>query len=204
MFGLYRYGSELLNVTFDPERREEAASYAFDDDGAQGAQAVSDPQRHARAAAGRRAVHSSAHGMPGVANSRGIELEPAADRPNGEPEYRAGDGTLDEMIGGIEHGIVMRTNTSWSIDDHRNKFQFGCEFGQLIENGKLTQVVKQPSYRGISANFWRSLSAGRQRRRRARCSARRCAARASRRRSSAVGHASPACVFSDVDVFGGA
>ena len=53
----------------------------------------------------------------------------------------------------------MRTNTSWSIDDHRNKFQFGCEFGQLIENGKLTQVVKQPNYRGISANFWRSLSA---------------------------------------------
>jgi Predicted Zn-dependent proteases and their inactivated homologs len=41
------------------------------------------------------------------------------------------------MIGNIEHGILMRTNTSWSIDDHRNKFQFGCEFGQLIENGKL-------------------------------------------------------------------
>ena len=57
----------------------------------------------------------------------------------------------------------MRTNTSWSIDDHRNKFQFGCELGQLIENGKLTQVVKQPNYRGISANFWRSLVRRRQR-----------------------------------------
>ena len=33
MFGSYRYGSDLLNVTFDPTRPEELASYAFDDDG---------------------------------------------------------------------------------------------------------------------------------------------------------------------------
>ena len=97
--------------------------------------------------------------LPGVANSRASNWNrPPIDRManlNIEP----GDQSLDEMIANIEHGILMRTNTSWSIDDHRNKFQFGCEFGQLIENGKLTQVVKQPNYRGISANFWRSLSA---------------------------------------------
>ena len=33
MFGTYRYGSELLNVTLDPDAPEELASYAFDDDG---------------------------------------------------------------------------------------------------------------------------------------------------------------------------
>ncbi len=53
----------------------------------------------------------------------------------------------------------METNCSWSIDDSRNKFQFGCERGQLIENGKLTKVVKNCNYRGISATFWRSLKA---------------------------------------------
>ncbi|GIS54565.1 hypothetical protein Ct9H90mP29_16070 [bacterium] len=33
----------------------------------------------------------------------------------------------------------MESNKSWSIDDYRNKFQFGCEYGKLIENGKLTR-----------------------------------------------------------------
>ncbi len=46
----------------------------------------------------------------------------------------------------------MRTNVSWSIDDSRNKFQFGCEWGELIENGKRKGVVKNPNYRGISAD----------------------------------------------------
>jgi predicted Zn-dependent protease len=53
----------------------------------------------------------------------------------------------------------MSTNRSWSIDDARNKFQFGCEWGQLIENGELKGVVKNPNYRAISAQFWRNLSA---------------------------------------------
>ena len=54
MFGSYHYGSELLNVTFDPTRPEELASYAFDDDGHARREAVPDPRRHPRAPAGRR------------------------------------------------------------------------------------------------------------------------------------------------------
>jgi predicted Zn-dependent protease len=68
-----------------------------------------------------------------------------------------GTSTLDDMIASIEHGIMMRTNSSWSIDDSRNKFQFGCEHGRMIRNGKLAEVVKRPNYRGISSGFWRSL-----------------------------------------------
>ena len=77
---------------------------------------------------------------------------------------------------------MMETNSSWSIDDSRNKFQFGCERGRLIENGKLGAVVKNPNYRGISANFWRSLATRRQRRHAAGAGHARIAARASRRR----------------------
>jgi predicted Zn-dependent protease len=107
------------------------------------------------------------------------------------------------MIAGIEHGIMMRTNTSWSIDDHRNKFQFGCEWGQLIENGRLTQVVRQPNYRGISANFWRNLAAvGNDETRRVYGTS--MCGKGEPMQIVCVGHASPACVFSNVDVFGGA
>jgi predicted Zn-dependent protease len=54
--------------------------------------------------------------------------------------------------------VLLETNASWSIDDSRNKFQFGCDRGTIIENGKLRHVVKNPNYRGISAEFWRSLA----------------------------------------------
>ena len=52
----------------------------------------------------------------------------------------------------------MATNCSWSIDDSRNKFQFGCEYGRLIEDGELTSVVRKSNYRGVSSTFWRSLA----------------------------------------------
>ena len=113
-----------------------------------------------------------------------------------------GDPTLEQLIGGIEHGVLMRTNRSWSIDDSRNKFQFGCEWGQLIENGKLTDVVKNPNYRGISANFWRSLA-------RvgdavdAQVLGTPYCGKGEPSQVIRVGHASPACVFTGVDVFGG-
>jgi len=77
--------------------------------------------------------------------------------PHGQHQPRAGNASLDEMIGAINRGIYMR-QLLLVLDDSRNKFQFGCEWGQLIEGGRLTTVVKNPNYRGISATFWRSLA----------------------------------------------
>jgi predicted Zn-dependent protease len=68
----------------------------------------------------------------------------------------SGNASLAEMIAAVDRGIYMQTNCSWSIDDSRNKFQFGCEWGQLIEDGRLTTIVKNPNYRGISATLWPS------------------------------------------------
>ncbi|MDR5753119.1 MULTISPECIES: TldD/PmbA family protein [unclassified Caballeronia] len=201
-FGTYRYGSPLLNVTFDPGYAAEAATYAFDDDGtpAHKAYLIRDGVLE-RPLGG--ALSQQRAGLPGVANSRASSWNrPPIDRManlNIEP----GSSSLDEMIAGIERGIMMRTNTSWSIDDHRNKFQFGCEWGQLIENGRLTQVVRQPNYRGISANFWRSLAAvGNEETRRVYGTS--MCGKGEPMQIVRVGHASPACVFSNVDVFGGA
>ena len=53
MFGTYRYGSDLLNVTFDPTRPEEFATYGWDDDGLRRRAPVPHPQGHPRAPAGR-------------------------------------------------------------------------------------------------------------------------------------------------------
>ena len=69
-----------------------------------------------------------------------------------------GGQSLDELIAAVERGVLMDTNRSWSIDDSRNKFQFGCEMGRLIKDGEVKGVVRDPGYRGISATFWRSLA----------------------------------------------
>jgi predicted Zn-dependent protease len=201
MFGSYRYGSDLLNVTFDPTHPQQLASYGFDDDG----QAAT-KQYVIRNGVLERPLggHTSQlrASMAGTANARACSWNrPPIDRManlNLEP----GTSTFDEMVAAVEHGIYMKTNLSWSIDDSRNKFQFGCEWAQLIENGKLTKVVKSPNYRGISANFWRNLVHVGNRETFALNGTPNCG-KGEPNQMVAVGHASPAALFADVDVFGG-
>ncbi len=69
-----------------------------------------------------------------------------------------GDHTLEELLD-IKEGIYMETNRSWSIDDRRINFQFGCEIGFKIEKGELTQMVKNPSYTALTPEFWGSCDA---------------------------------------------
>ena len=67
--------------------------------------------------------------------------------------------TLEQLIASTEHGILMQTNRSWSIDDKRYNFQFGCELGWEIKNGKRARMLKNPSYSGITTEFWNSMDA---------------------------------------------
>ena len=67
--------------------------------------------------------------------------------------------SLDDLIASTDHGILMRTNRSWSIDDKRYNFQFGCEIGWEIAGGKLGRMLKNPSYSGITTEFWNSMDA---------------------------------------------
>src|SRR5262249_13529080 len=201
MFGSYRYGSDLLNITFDPTRPGELASYAFDDEGA-----LATREEIIRAGILLRplgALSSQVRaGRPGVANARASSWNrPPIDRManlNLEP----GTATVAGMIAAVERGIYMKTNCSWSIDDSRNKFQFGCEWGRLIEDGRLTTVVKNPNYRGISASFWRSLARVGDRSTVQVLGTPYCG-KGEPSQVIRVGHAAPACVFTDVDVFGG-
>ena len=55
--------------------------------------------------------------------------------------------------------IYMETNRSWSIDDKRYHFQFGCEIGWEIRHGKRVRMLKNPSYSGITTEFWNACEA---------------------------------------------
>jgi predicted Zn-dependent protease len=201
MFGHYRYGSPLLNVTFDPTITHQFASYGFDDEGAAAHKAFIIRDGILQRPLGG-LVSAARAGMPSLANARATSWNrPPIDRM-ANLNLEAGNMSMDELISSIENGILMETNTSWSIDDSRNKFQFGCQLGRLIQKGKIKDMVKHPNYRGISASFWRNLKAVGDTSTFSVHGTPYCG-KGEPNQIIRVGHASPACVFADVDVFGG-
>ncbi|MDB5728725.1 MAG: TldD/PmbA family protein [Noviherbaspirillum sp.] len=201
MFGSYRYGSALLNVTHDPTRPEEFASYRWDDDGT-----PSERCHLIRAGILERplggAISQARAGIGGVASARACSWNRAPIDRMANLNVEPGASTLDGMIAMVERGVLMDTNVSWSIDDSRNKFQFGCESARLIEDGQLKGVVKNPNYRGVSASFWRTLKAVGDASTFEVMGTPFCG-KGEPSQVIRVGHASPACLFADIDVFGG-
>ena len=199
---LERYGSDLMNITFDPTIKEEFASYGYDDTGNKASKEFIIKEGVLQRGLGGLESQERAS-VKGVANVRACSWNrPPIDRManlNLEP----GDSSFEEMISSIKKGIFMQTNRSWSIDDFRNKFQFGCEYGKLIENGKLTKTVKNPNYRGITNPFWRSLSMTGNEDTYEVFGTPNCG-KGEPNQVERVGHASPLCKFDKVQVFGGA
>ncbi|MBU0929055.1 MAG: TldD/PmbA family protein [Spirochaetes bacterium] len=200
-FGSFQYGSKLMNISFDPTIAGELASYGADEIGA-----VATKQlliENGILVRGLGSLESQARsGVAGVADQRATSWNrPPIDRManlNLEP----GSTPLADMIASIEKGVLMRTNRSWSIDDYRNKFQFGCEYGTLIEDGKLTRTVRDPNYRGVSSTFWRNLCSVGDASTFAAFGTPNCG-KGEPNQVMFVGHASPVCAFADVEVFGG-
>jgi len=201
MFGSYRYGSSLLNVTFDPTVPGEFASFAYDDAGTAAERVFLIRDGILERPLGG-ALSQVRAGLPGTANSRAQSWNrPPIDRM-ANINLEVGDQSIDQLIGAVERGVLLRTNNSWSIDDSRNKFQFGCEYGRLIEDGELKGVVKNPNYRGISATFWRSLAGVGDASTNQVLGTPYCG-KGEPNQVIRVGHASPSCLFRDIAVFGG-
>jgi TldD protein len=77
----------------------------------------------------------------------------------GNVNLAPGSASLDELLDGIKQGIYMESNRSWSIDDKRLNFQFGCQLGYEIRNGKKGRLLKNPTYAGMTPAFWASCDA---------------------------------------------
>lgn len=74
---------------------------------------------------------------------------------NLEPGTRA----LEHMIADTDDGVFLQTNRSWSIDDRRLNFQFATQIGWEIRRGRLGRMLRNPTYQGITPEFWGSCDA---------------------------------------------
>jgi len=207
MFGHYAYGSELLNVSFDPDRAHEFAGFAFDDDATPARRTMLIERGVLRRPLGgslsQARARAQGYDFDVVATTRAGGWNRAPIDRMSNLNVEPGSCSLQEMIGSMELGVVMHTNCSWSIDDSRNKFQFGCEYARMVRGGQLAEVVRNPNYRGVSATFWRSLSMVGDASTLEVMGTPFCG-KGEPSQVIRVGHASPACKFSGVDVFGGA
>jgi TldD protein len=158
-----RYGSELVNVVADArqEHGPGLGTFGFDDEGVP---AQCTPIITNGLFTGYLSSRETAHTI-GATRSGGtlraeswnrlpmIRMTNISLLPGEKPL------SLEQLIASTDHAILMQTNRSWSIDDKRYNFQFGCEIGWEIKNGKRVRMVKNPSYSGITTEFWNSLDA---------------------------------------------
>ena len=152
--GALQYGSELVNIDADATAIGGLGTFGFDDEGvpAQNVPIVSSGRfvgyltnRETAPVIGRRSMGSS--------RASGWNVIPIIRMTN--VNLRPGSaGSLEDLIADTKDGLFLSTNHSWSIDDRRLNFQFGTQVGWLIRNGRLTQMVRNPIYTGITPEFW--------------------------------------------------
>jgi len=166
-FGTLRYGSEKLTARADATLTNSPGSFGYDDDGVPaqnnllidkgilvgaitGRQMVEEANAKAR-----KQIFDGSSGANRATTFYRVPIERMTNI-NIDPGT---DGTLDDIVKNTERGIVMDGDKSWSIGSNREQFHFATEVAWLVEDGQITKMVKNPTYKGDTVKFWNSLSA---------------------------------------------
>ena len=156
-----RYGSEIVDVVCDatPSHGPGLGTFAFDDEGvpAQRNHIIRAGQFVGYMTSRETAAAIGQARSNGTMRATGWSRLPLIRMTN--VSLMPGEQTLDEVLGGVGNAIYMETNRSWSIDDKRYNFQFGCEIAWEIRDGKRARMLKNPTYSGITTEFWNSCAA---------------------------------------------
>ncbi len=156
--GSLRYGSEHMNVTADPTTPLGLGTFGWDDEGAparrqpvveRGVLSGYLASRETSALLGRDlggSMRADSWSRMPLVRMTNLHLEPGA-------------GTLDDLLADVDEGLYLCTNKSWSIDDKRLNFQFGTQIAWEIKKGKLGRMLRDPTYTGVTPEFWGRLDA---------------------------------------------
>lgn len=154
MAGSFRYGSEHVNIVADATVPGGLGTFGYDDEGVP-AQRVPIITKGVfeNFISSRDTASVLNQRSNGTARADGWARIPIVRMTN--INLLPGKFELDELIGGVENGLLLSVNKSWSIDDKRVNFQFACEIAYEIKGGKLTgKIFKNPIYTGITPEFW--------------------------------------------------
>ncbi|WP_019633820.1 TldD/PmbA family protein [Actinomadura atramentaria] len=161
LLGTLRYGSPVMNVTGDRTAEHGLATIGYDDEGVAAQEfdiitggvftGYQTDRRIARLTGADRsngcAFADSASSMP-IQRMANVSLQPAPDGPG-----------LDELISGVDRGVYIVGDKSWSIDMQRYNFQFTGQRFYRIENGRLAGQLRDVAYQATTTDFWTSMEA---------------------------------------------
>jgi TldD protein len=158
-----RYGSELVNVVADAtlDHGPGLGTFKYDDEGvpAQRTPIITNGLFTGYLSSRETASAIGESRSNGTMRAEGwnriplIRMTNISIQPGDQPL------TFEQLVSSTDQGIYVQTNRSWSIDDKRYNFQFGTEIGWEIKGGKLGRMLKNPSYSGITTEFWNSMDA---------------------------------------------
>ncbi|MDQ6930626.1 MAG: TldD/PmbA family protein [Candidatus Eremiobacteraeota bacterium] len=153
--GTLKYGSDHVTIIVDNTIPEGLATTGYDDEGTKST--VSDIIRDG-VLVGYEMSNDTARTIGRASNAcvraQSWEFVPMIRMCN--LNLLPGQTPLENLFDDVRDGIHMESNRSWSIDDHRLNFQFGCEIAWEIKNGKRGRMLKNPTYAGVTPQFWNS------------------------------------------------
>ncbi|GAB6902783.1 TldD/PmbA family protein [Kineosporia succinea] len=158
--GSFRYGSELMNVTADRTVEHGGATTGFDDEGVATrswdlvSKGVLAGFQLDRAMAARCGLPAS----NGCAYADSALNVPVQRMANVSLAASSQDVSTDDLISGVDDGLYVVGDKSWSIDMQRYNFQFTAQRFYRIRGGRLAGQVKDAAYQGSTPSFWGSLT----------------------------------------------
>jgi TldD protein len=151
--GHYRYGSPSVTIVADSTTPNGLGTFGYDDEGVKAGKTVLvDRGLFSGYLTSRETAYQLGEKSNGAMRATDFNFMPIIRMTN--INLMPGDYTFEELLEDIREGIYMQTNRSWSIDDKRINFQFGCEIGYKIKDGELQDMVRNPSYTALTPEFW--------------------------------------------------
>lgn len=156
--GTFRYGSEHVTMTAGSTAEGGVGTFGWDDEGTPaGEHVLVDRGTLVDFLSSRETAAAIGRASTGTMRASGFDRIPLIRMTNVSLAPRSG--TLEDLVADTKDGVLIATDRSWSIDDQRLDFQFSCEIGWRIENGKRTTMLRRPLYAGSTPRFWGSCDA---------------------------------------------
>ncbi|MDQ2865674.1 MAG: TldD/PmbA family protein [Candidatus Eremiobacteraeota bacterium] len=153
-----KYGSDIVSIVIDNAMQSGMATCGYDDEGTKSTQSdiirdgvlvgyeMSNDTARAIGRSSNACVRAASWEFVPMIRMCNLNLLP-------------GDTPFENLFDDIRNGVYMESNRSWSIDDRRLNFQFGCEVAWEVKDGKRGRMLKNPTYAGITPAFWNSCDA---------------------------------------------
>lgn len=156
-----QYGSAVMHVTGDRTVENGLASVGYDDEGVEAQQwdLIKDGVLVGYQLNRQMALRQGFGRSNGCAYADSPFHVPLQRMPNVSLQPSPRDITLEDLVGGVERGIYIVGDKSWSIDMQRYNFQFTGQKFFEIRGGKLAGQLKDVAYQATTTDFWNAMEA---------------------------------------------